>query len=79
MYPSSGPNELSIRDTSLIHPVLGPRGSRAGMFFISVRRLYLMIRLGRRLIINWHAGSSKTPASPQVLESGILIDGHKGV
>jgi hypothetical protein len=84
-YPSSssGPNELSIRDASLIHPVLGqgglPKGPRASMFFIFVRRLYLMIRLGWGQIINWHAGSSKTLASPQVLESGIFIDGYKGV
>ena len=34
-YPLPGPNELSIRDASLIHPVLGqgglPKGPRMSM------------------------------------------------
>ena len=41
--PSLGPNELSIRDASLIHPVLGqgglPKGPRAYISSLFVRWL----------------------------------------
>jgi len=86
IYSSSGPNELSIRDASLIHPVLGqgglPKGPRAYMLSLFVRGLYVMIRLGWSAwepIINCPAGSSKTHAPTQALESSIFIHRYEGI
>ena len=88
-YLFTGPNELSIRDASLIHPVLGqgglPKGPRASMSSrlpLNGHNKCYGIRLGwstRKPVINLSTRSSKTHASTQALESSVFIYGCEGV
>jgi hypothetical protein len=87
-YPLPGPNELSIRDASFIHTVLGPgglpKGPRAYMS-CSIHRLtgrFAMFRLGRAA---WNpfpdcsARPREAHAATQTMESSIFVHSIEGI
>ena len=82
---SPGPNELSIRDASLIHSVLGqgglPKGPRAyHVICIVAGSPHVATRLGRAdSDTTRSARSGKTHASTQALESSVLVSSFERV